>query len=382
MKIGIDSHCLEGNRTGVGRYLSAILNEWKAEKSDHEFLLYFKNEIPKDFSFTEKGFASKLLPKVFGRNSTALFMHKALPDAVLTDRPDIMFFPEYIAPLTLTKPFVLTLHDIVYAARPELHFWPSPLDHILLTQVSKLSAKKASAILTPSEFVKKEIMRIWKVKENKIFVTREAAGEEFKPVKEQEKQQELRLRYDIEDKFFFFVGSAFKRRHVRECMEAFMNIAVQHKNYQFLIAGSDRYGSHNELSGLAQSLNKALKRNAFIRKDFIENKDLPGLYSSAHATIWLSEYEGFGLPPLESLACGTPVITNKAASLPEVVGDCAIFVEDITDIRSIYNAMQKTINDNEKMSELNSCSVTQAEKFSWKVCAAQTLDILIGSSKL
>ena len=160
-------------------------------------------------------------------------------------------------------------------------------------------------------------------------------------------------------------------------MEAFVNIAVQYKNYQFLIAGKDRYGAHNELDELAESLNKALKRNAFIRKDFIDSKDLSGLYSSAHATIWLSEYEGFGLPPLESLACGTPVITNKAASLPEVVGDCAIFVEDISDIRSIYRAMHKSIEDKEKITELNLCSVKQAKKFSWRTCATQTLDILI-----
>src|SRR3989344_4670909 len=123
MKIGIDSHCLEGNRAGVARYLSAILNEWEIGKSEHEFLLYFKNEIPEDFSSDKKRFTPKVLPKIFGRNSTALFMHKALPDIISIDRPDVMFFPEYIAPLTLKKPFVLTLHDIVYVARPELHFW-------------------------------------------------------------------------------------------------------------------------------------------------------------------------------------------------------------------------------------------------------------------
>lgn len=379
MKIGIDAHCLEGNRTGVGRYLSAILDQWKISSVEHDFFLYFKDEIPKNLPLNYKYFHLRLLPHVLGKRSTALFMHISIPKASIKDKPDIMFFPEYIAPIIITKPFVLTLHDIVYAARPDLHFWPSKLDHILLTQVSKFAAHRAKTILVPSNFVKEEIIRIWHINKNKIIVTPEACSKEFKPVLDTNLLKQVKNSYDIKESFFIFVGSAFRRRHVRECMEAFFSIAIEYTQYQFLIAGTDRYNSKDELNNLAESLNKALKRKAFIRKDFIQSEDLPSLYSAASATIWLSSYEGFGLPLLESLACGTPVITNKTASIPEVVGECAIFVEDISDSKMIAKAMLKIIEGKAIANQLKMCSIKQTQNFSWEKCARQTLDALLAA---
>src|SRR3989338_990378 len=377
MKMAIDAHCLEGNRTGVGRYLSSILKEWRKANLKHEIILYFKDEIPEDFSALNNFFIPKLLPRIFGRRSTFLFIHFAIPKAVKDDSPQVFFAPEYIAPLGLKIPLVLTLHYIIYASKPKLHSWPSPFDRIFLGMVSKRAAKKAAAILVPSEFTKLEVMRVWSIGKKKIFITQLAAGKEFTRTQDKGLIEKSKNIYGITDKFFMFVGSAFPRRHVLECMKAFAKIADQNSDYQFLIAGVDCYKKPGILDTVAKNFNQELGREALVRKNFAASSDLPILYSAAEATIWLSDYEGFGLPPLESISCGTPVITNKAGSLPEVVGDCAFFVSDPSDASLISYAMLKIIEGGRNKEALQLCGPNRAKNFSWEQCAKQTMEILI-----
>lgn len=375
MRVGIDARSLEGERTGVGRYLSALLLEWKkAAKNDVEFWLYFRNTVPNDIAH-EPRFRAVVLPKVLGRTSNALFVHCAIPRAFKRDRITVGFFPDYVAPFWLSVPYGLTLHDIVYAARPDLYYWPSVTDKLLLTAASRHAAKKANIIFSPSRFSKMEITKIWGIPQDRIIVTSEGAGEEFSPVPEPN-DNAMRIQYGIQGQFILFIGSIFTRRNIPACLGTFLEVAKRRPDLQFLLAGRNRTRPHVDIEILVSEINRRLGRPAVLRSPFIAHQDLPAILRQAAALVWISEYEGFGLPVLEALASGCPVITSRMASLPEVAGDAALYIEDPKDITSITQGMEKILTDNALANNLRQKGLERAKEFSWGSCATATLNAL------
>src|SRR3989344_285950 len=376
MRIGIDAQSLEGQRTGVGRYLSELLNRFeKLAKPQVEFFLYFRKEIPNDIR-QNAHFRSKILPKVLGRSSRAFFMHRAIPAAFRKDMINTGFFPEYIAPLFLSTPFVLTLHDIVYAARPEFYFWPSLFDRWLLGKVSRHAAQKARIILVPSEFTKKEVVRIFNIPASRILITSEAAGEEFSPHIQPDDTAIVEL-LGITSRFILFVGSIFTRRNLPACIAAFTTAARKIPDLQFLIAGRNRTRPFIDIDALALETNQTLGRHAIVRVPFISPQNLPSVFRKASALIWVSAYEGFGLPVLEALASGCPVITSKNASLAEVAGEAALFVENPSDTNAILKHLERVLTDESLVRDLATKGQERAHTFSWDACAKTTLDALL-----
>ncbi|MBU4082415.1 glycosyltransferase family 4 protein [Patescibacteria group bacterium] len=364
MIIGIDGRNLEGGRTGVGRYLFNLLKEWSSFDlpNDLKFILYFKEEIPEDLSFLSNNFQSRNLAS--GWRSNAFFTHFVLPRAAKKDGIDLLFCPAYVAPLFYGGKIVLTLHDIIYQARPDLYNWPSVWDKILLKRFSKIAARKAEIIFVPSEYSKMEVLKYYQVDSERVFVTPLAADESFRRIDDENKLAEVKEKYGVKNKFIFYIGSIFNRRHLPEAIKAFGEIAGELPDYQFLIVGKN-YTCFS------------MKSRGVLRKEYINSKDLPFLYNAADLLVWLSDYEGFGLPVLEALACGTPVITSPVASIPEVAGEAAIYIQDNYDIAEISEAMREALTDKSARQELISRGLEQAQKFSWKKCARETLDALL-----
>lgn len=375
MVIGIDGHDLEGNRTGVGRYLFNILEAWEKNNAlrNDRAVLFFKSEIPKDLPGQ---WETRLLTPVFGKRSNALFMHKALPHAARHEKIDVLWCPGYVAPLSWEKPLVLTLHDIVYEARPKLFNWKSPADRFLLKYVSKKVARRASCVLVPSKFTAAEVTRLYGIKPGRIIVTPEAADPSFRAWPNRQDALEVAHRYGITGRFLFFVGSIFTRRRIPECIRAFAALTETFPDRQFLIAGKNLTRPHVNIAKLADTINTKMKRKAVLVVERAEAQDLPALYNAAEALVWLSEYEGFGLPPLEALACGTPVITTDLTALPETVGDCTLLLHDPKDVDAITSAMRRLLQDGALRTRLHACGPLRAAQFSWDRCALQTLDAI------
>ena len=334
MKIGIDAHSLEENRTGVGRYLFNLLKYWPKQ----DVILYFKKKIPDDIP---NG-------KVLNTNSNALFMHWFLPRAAKRDKIDILFCPGYVAPLFYRGKIALVLHDIIYEARPDLYNWPSIFDRILLKKVSKISAKKAKIIFTCSQFSKKEILKHYKVDPKKVYVI---------PLAVDIKKEKKDISHIVKGKYIFYIGSIFKRRYIPEIIKAM-------SGHQFLIIGKN-------------CINLDLNQKGIIYKEYVDEKYLSSLYTNADLFIWLSSYEGFGLPPLEAMASATPVVTTKMGSLPEVVGDAALFVKNPEDIDEISKAIYKGLIDKKLREKLIKKGLEQARKFSWQKTAKETLNFIL-----
>ena len=364
MKIGIEAHSLEGKRTGVGRYLYNLLVEWekllkeKGRVAANDIFLYFKDVIPENLP---QIFEKKLLKT----SSTAKFIHWDLHRAAAKDKVDVLFCPDYRGPIAYHGKIAVTLHDISFETRPFDFNWQTPAERILLKWASKKTAQKAKIIFVPSRFSCREVIKYYKIPASRILVT--PLGVDRNLLSEIENQDLifLRKKYNLSENFIFFVGTFFSRRHVDKLILAFENFIKEKTDWQLFLGGRDQTKGKT-IDFLVEKINQKFGRQVILRVDFINDNDLRLLYRACAFFIWLSDYEGFGLPPLEAMACGAPVITSCSSSLSEVAGDAAIFIKDNSDQNEIYKAMTLLANDLNLRKELIKKGKEQARKFSWE----------------
>ncbi|MDD5589878.1 MAG: glycosyltransferase family 1 protein [Candidatus Portnoybacteria bacterium] len=375
MLIGIDAHSLEGKRTGVGRVLLNLILQWQRQPSENvKFILYFKDEIPEGIP-KGKIFEAKLLKSC----STAKFIHWNLWRAAKKDKLDVLFCPEYVGPIFYKGKIAVFLHDIVYEAHPEWFNWKSAADKVLLKWVSKKTAQKAEIVFTPLNFGKAEIIKHYGIKPEKIIITGEGVDPAFKAEGGKEAGIVLK-KYGIDHKFFFYVASIFSRRHLREIIKAFLILAEMRPDLQFLIAGVD-YTPGKSINQAARKANAELKRNAIVRVNFIPDEDLSEIYRNCEFFVWLSDYEGFGLPVVEAMSSGVPVMTTDGTSLKEVAGDAAYLIKNNTNINEIFEGMRSLLTDGILRQYLIGKGREQAKKFNWKLCADTILKRLSEESE-
>jgi len=369
MKIGIEAHTIEKEeKLGAGgNYLSQILKEWsKLNPDKYQFILYFKDRIPKEKFLCSPIFVKKLVKTPI--KSTALFYNISMPLEAKRDKLDILFLPFYMRPFFCFVPTVTAIHDISFKTHPEWIAWNYKLPFKLL---SWLAIKTSKAILACSEYTKQEIIKNYKISPERVHTIYLAADKDFNNQKNEQEIQESKHKYGIDKKYLFFTGSIFNRRHVLESIKAFEAISKENSNYQFLISGRD-------LTRPAQNIDK---KNIVKRVRYIDKNDLKNIYQGAELFVWLSEYEGFGLPALESMACGTPVLATKITSLTEVIGDYPIWINNPNDIEEIKEKMIKVLTDKNLRKEMIERGLQQASKFSWRKTAEETLKVLLNYAK-
>ncbi|TRZ80276.1 glycosyltransferase family 1 protein [bacterium] len=372
MKIGIDCYHIKDQK-GIERYVLNLLNFWKKEKNIN-FILYVDRDesakkIPQSKNFKRKILKGKI-------SSTALFQHWLLPRQAKKDKVDILFSPSYLLPFFYKGKTALTIHDIIYEAHPEWFRFRGFWDKILVKWMGCKSAEKADIIFTPSEFTKKEIHKYYKIQFHKIIVTRLAADKVFYLKKRKENENFIKRKDGIKKNYFLFAAAIFERRCVTESILAFQEIAKKYSDFQYLIIGKDFTRAQN-ISAITKEINFKLKRQAIIYKPFfVENEKLAALYRGAYALVYLSIYEGFGLPIIESMRCGLPAIYGNAEALKETTGKNCFWVKNPQDIKEIYQMMKKAIEDKENYQKIKKQGIQKAQEFSWEKCAQDTLETL------
>lgn len=396
MIIAIDSRSLEGPKTGVGRYLSNLLRYWK-NKKEHEFVLYFKDLVPEDDLIESDNFQIKLLKNPLGFSSNFFFQHFLLPYNLKKDKADFFFSPFYLKPLFCPIKSSITLHDVSYEAHPE---WFDFLNRFILGKLSKLSAKTANVIFTVSNFSKSEIIKYYKINSDKIRVTYLAHDSGFVGIKDNLKHKSLNIlaerrrhidvspsesgadnniikqKYNLNDKFILSVGSIFNRRRIPEIIKTFEKIARKYGNYQLLIIGKNHTYPFINIDERIKTANENLGRKAIIRLDFVEDEELAVLYGLCEFVVYLSDYEGFGLPVIEAQFFDKPVVTSHNSSLVEVGGDSVEFVGG-NSIEEIYNSLERLILDEGYRNKLVKLGNKNVKRFSWEKCAKETLNVIL-----
>ncbi|MCK5475819.1 MAG: glycosyltransferase family 4 protein [Candidatus Pacebacteria bacterium] len=372
MKIGIDARSLEHSKTGVRRYLANLLEFWKNEKNN-QFILYFKDKIPNDELIDSDNFKKVLLKNSLGFSSNFFFQHFLLPYNLKKDKVDFFFSPFYLKPLYCPVRSSIVLHDISYESHPE---WFDRKSQFILRKLSKISAKKAKKIFTVSDYSKGEIIKYYHTDHNKITVTNLAPDSSFEKIEDINKINAIKEKYKIKKKFIFCLGTIFSRRHIAEIIDAFEKISLECDEYQLLIVGKNKTYPFIDINNKIEIINNRSKENSIVHLDFVSEEELLVFYSLCDLIIYLSDYEGFGLPVIEAQFFGKPVITSYNSSLVDVGGDSVEFVKDNT-VDEICESMGKLISDKRYKLDLIKRGNENVKRFSWERCAKETLERIL-----
>lgn len=355
MRIGIDAREVCGRPTGVGRYLGGLLHEWAADGTarKHEFVLYAPEPIA--LTLDARRFPTRLVP---GSPDT-WWEQIRLPRAAASDHLDVWFAPAYTAPLRLTMPIVVTIHDVSFVAHPE---WFRFRDGLRRRWLTGRAASQASAVVTVSEFSKRELVERLDVPEARIHVI--PPGITASTMSHQPSA--------ISRGKVLFAGSIFNRRHVTDLIRAFAPIARAHPDASLDIVGDNRTYPREDLRGtiVGEGLQTQVQFHQYVTEGQLRDH-----YERARAFAFLSEYEGLGLTPLEALAAGVPPVLLDTAVARETCGDAALYVA-LGDVRGTTRALEAALFDEPTRARILAAAPNELAKYSWPRAARETLAVL------
>jgi glycosyltransferase involved in cell wall biosynthesis len=260
---------------------------------------------------------------------------------------------------------VLTVHDSIFLRHPE---WFKGNRATYYRHFGRRSARKAAHIIADSNHTAQDVQTLMYVDSSRITTIPLGVDATFTP-QPKDAVESVRKRYQLPARFFLYVGTLEPRKNLDRVVRAWDSIASDVPQ-DLVIAG--RVGWKTQ--ALENAIAATQHKHRIHRPGFIAGDDLPALLSAAQAFVWPSLYEGFGLPVLEAMACGTPVITSTTSSLPEVTGDAALLV-DPGDETAIAKAMRQLSNDDALQDTLAARGPERATRFTWEQCAAQTMAI-------
>jgi len=292
-----------------------------------------------------------------------------VPWVLHRERPDLFHAPHYVLPPAARCRSVVTIHDCIHLMFPQ--YLPSRAAYAYARASMWSAVRRSHRILTVSEASKRDIIHLFDVPPEKIVVVYNAIDERFREVPSEEHIARVRERYQLQHEFVLYVGNIKPHKNLVRLIEAFdMLRARGFDQLKLLIIGDEI----SKLPALRRAVHshKLHKHVRFL--GYLPDETLAALYRLASVFVFPSLYEGFGLPPLEAMACGTPVVTSNVSSLPEVTGDAAVLV-DPYDVESIAAGIERVLTDRVLSEELRRKGVARAREFSWERSVARTRQV-------
>jgi glycosyltransferase involved in cell wall biosynthesis len=377
-RIGIDARFL-GTETGIGRYILELVKNLppslppssnyggqrklrgarEETVGEEEFVIFLRKENFSLFN-SKSGKIKKVLADIpwYGLKEQLRMLKM-----IAKENLDLMHFPHFNVPVFYNHPFVVTIHDLILLSYPSARATTlGPVKFFLKYFFYRIvighAVRKSKSIIVPSQFVKEDILKRFKVNAEKIKVVYE--GVSLKNIKIQEYKNKL-----SESQYFLYVGNAYPHKNLEGLIRAF-KLFNQNKNYNLVLIGKEDY--------FKKRLKKEFADKNIIFKDFVSDEELAGFYRSATAYVFPSFSEGFGLPGIEAMAHGTPVLASNSSCLPEIYGDAAIYF-DPKNINQIVEKMEEITANPDLRGALIKKGFERIQKYSWKKMADEILKI-------
>jgi glycosyltransferase involved in cell wall biosynthesis len=354
MRIAIDARKLRD--FGIGTYIRNILIELSRLDRQTEYVVLCRPDDVETGDVLGRNF--RMVPEPAPTYSVAEQFR--IPLSLARERVNMVHEPHYVLPPLVRCPSVVTIHDCIHLMFPE--YLPNKLAHVYARGSMWTASKKADRILTVSEASKRDILRFFDVPPDKVVVAYNAIDERFLTPADPERMELVRQRYQLDHPFVLYVGNIKPHKNIQRLIAAFGSARGQCDEQLKLIIIGDEISKY---PGLRQSVHKH-KLDKHVRfLGFQPMETLAAFYRLARAFVFPSLYEGFGLPPLEAMACGAPVVTSNVSSLPEVAGDAALLV-DPHDEDAIADGIVRAVNDEPLRAALIEKGKQRARTFSWK----------------
>jgi glycosyltransferase involved in cell wall biosynthesis len=366
MRVGIDLTCLKAPMGGYERYATRLLHA-----------LVGLPDPPDIVAFIERTYGPRLVPaKAEARPVATLpkFLLKVmlqdqtyLPMLMRQARVDVVHTPIFAGMIAAPRPYVLTLHDLIPLQTPEAMSRSAAYWRMVLPR----AARRAAAIITGSDFTRDEIRAFFDFPSDRVITIPHGVEPRFAPVVDPAVLAPVRARHALPARFILFVGIASPRKNVDRLVRAFSALAESDRgDAQLVLAGPTGWNNESLDAAVAASPVAARIR----RLGVVAEEDLPALYSIATAVATLSSREGFGLPALEALACGAPLVCANRTSFPEVVGDAALLV-DPDDESAVTAALAEVLAGGAGVGARRTSGLARARTFTWERTAAATREV-------
>lgn len=376
MRVAINAHLVAFNQTyrqaGVSKYTELLINNLGEIDHDDEFIVYIGNQArPASFAsalnFQVKAsrFPTIKPPVRIGWEQTLA------PAVLLRDRPTLLHCPVNVVPLAAPCPTVLTIHDLGFILFPERY---KAAKRLYLNTLTRISARRATHIITDAESVRGEVIKLLNVKPAKVTAVPLGVASYFKPEPDKAKLEKFRQEKQLPARFVLYLGTLEPRKNIPLLLRGFARFRHEQpeaaQDVQLVVGGAKGW-FYEDIFRLVKELDLEAVTTF---PGYINEQELPLWYNIAECFVYPSLYEGFGLPPLEAMACGVPVITSNTSSLPEVVGQAGLTV-DPDDEQAMALALQQVLTEPLRRQQMSEQGVEQAAKFSWRETACRTLEV-------
>jgi glycosyltransferase involved in cell wall biosynthesis len=361
VRVAIDAHVVGERESGNETYVVNLLRALADEPGDNSYQVLTPHPdrlraivpLPSSATIVRVWPAASVLRIPFG-----------IPSAVRRYRSNVLHVT-YVAPPAVACPTVVTVHDLSYLAYPRS---VSPRTRLILTVLVRASVRRAARVIAISAFTRQDLVTRYGIAEEKISVIHLAAGPAFRVLDDAGRQ---RLPEGVSEPYVLAVGNLEPRKNLARLIEAFAAVAVEPGiTAKLVLVGK----SKGQEASLARLVEQHRLRERVVFTGFVEEDQLVLLYNRAALFIYPSLYEGFGLPPLEAMACGCPVIASNVTAIPEVLGDAALLV-DPTSVPAMAEAMRAVLRGNPAAADLRARGLRQAARYSWARAAEQTREV-------
>jgi glycosyltransferase involved in cell wall biosynthesis len=372
VRIGIDYTAGVRQGAGVGRFVRGIVGALIDLDRENQYTLMY---TPPD-----KGIQKGLLyraPNVVGRpfilseRVLNLLWYKLgipLPIETVGGRADVYYFPDFALPPVRNGRSVITIHDLSFLLVPDC---AEDGLRAHLERIVPASVREADFITADSENTRNELTTLLDAPPDRVEVVYGGVDARFRPVRDTEALEGIRQKYGLQFPFVLYVGTIEPRKNLARLLRAFTNLRSRHRiRHRLVVAGGLGWLYQDVL----REIDELAAEHEVVFLGRVVDDDLPALYSLADVFVFPSLYEGFGLPPLEAMACGCPVVCSDTSSLPEVVGDAAVLVSPF-DVDGISDALATLIADPDRRADLGERGLLRSREFTWESSARRLLDV-------
>jgi len=375
MKIGINFHTSDEYISGVEYYSLGLINSLLRLDEKNQYIIFTNQpNLVRTHIAPSKNLTVQNLDHLKTRPKRILWEHFVLPRMAKNKGLDILHCPHYVCPLfNTTLPYVVTIHDTIAIDHPH---WCKPSNALYYGLIIKQTIKKASKIIVPSHSTADNLKSHFSVNGSTINIIYPGIDPIFNTNKKPWCQNQIRIRYNLPQRYILFVGNIEPKKNILGLLNTYKLLQKKGLPHKLVLVGKKGWKNKNVYREILKTKNENV-----IFTGYVDRPDLPFVYQMADVFVFASLYEGFGFPPLEAMACGTPVVASSSGALKETVKDSSYTV-DPQNPEDIAQAVYLLITNNNLRQKYIESGLKQSRRFNWNYAAEQTLSVYKEALKL